>query len=334
MKIFKIIIGIVVVIVGLFFAYLATLPDSYRVERSTVINASDQLVMEHLANFKKWEKWSPWIEKDPNCKYTYEGPEFGVGAKMNWDGNDSVGIGGMTITAMEGNSSVSYDLKFIAPWDMASNGAFMLSPDEGGTKVVWVDEGDLPFFMRMMGGMMDAMIGPDFERGLSRLKDHVEMEAEEAIPDLSVEEVMVESFTYISTVDSCAVKDMFATFENAFNVLGAYIEENKVEPKGSSFAIYHKWDGENTTFEAGFPVSETGNGNELVGSGQFYSGNAAKTIFKGPYEGTPNAHNAISAYIESNEKEIVGAPWEVYIVGPGDDPEPNNWVTEVYYPIK
>lgn len=59
MKVFKIILGIILVVVVLAIVYLTTLPATYQVERTVEINASSNMVMDHIANFKEWENWSP-----------------------------------------------------------------------------------------------------------------------------------------------------------------------------------------------------------------------------------------------------------------------------------
>ena len=48
----------------------------------------------------------------------------------------------------------------------------MLEPAEGGVKVVWVDAGDLGMnpMSRWFGLFLDGMIGPDFEKGLAKMK--------------------------------------------------------------------------------------------------------------------------------------------------------------------
>jgi len=191
MKVLKIIIGVIVVLVVAVFIWLSMLPDSYRVERNIVINASPELVMENIVNFKNWENWSPWVEKDPNAAYTLSGVDGEVGASMRWEGNDSIGVGTMTITGIEENKLISYSLAFIKPWESSSEGVFKINISEEGTEVAWVDEGDLPFFMRWMGSAMDSWIGPDFEKGLAKMKVVVEELSANATPVLEevVEEV-------------------------------------------------------------------------------------------------------------------------------------------------
>ncbi len=70
---------------------------------------------------------------------------------------------------------VVYQLEF-PDMGMSSTGSVELAADAGGTKVFWVDAGDLGMnpMNRWFGLFLDGMIGPDFEKGLSNIKKIVE----------------------------------------------------------------------------------------------------------------------------------------------------------------
>src|SRR4029079_17993737 len=73
-------IGLVAVVLaaGLF------LPRKAHVERSIVTSAAPATVFEIVNGFRRFNEWSPWARLDPDTKYTYSGPETGVGARMEW----------------------------------------------------------------------------------------------------------------------------------------------------------------------------------------------------------------------------------------------------------
>lgn len=341
MKILKIILAIVVVVALAFVGYLATLPSTYRVEFKETIAANPDLVMEHVANFKKWEKWSPWKEKDPNAAYSFEGGEGEVGSIMSWesslapDDSNQIGIGSMTLTNVEGSTSMNYNLAFVSPWEMSSKGGFTISEVEGGSEITWYDEGELGFFMRPLGQMMDEMMGPDFRRGLSNLKNHVEQEAaDNSATNYVVEELSVESFYYIAVQDTCAVADLQPKMDEMFGKLMAHSQTEGIEPTGPPFAIYHSWDGSGTRFSTGMPVANMTEGKGEVSGAESYAGNVLKVTQTGSYETSEEAHMAVDKYAQENGKEITGSPWEVYVVGPQQEEDASKWVTDIYYPIK
>lgn len=152
------------------------LPGEVHVERSTTIAAPPSAVYAHLINFHKFNAWSPWAEKDPNAKYTFEGAAEGPGAKMSWTGNDDVGTGSQTITEVEVNKRVVTALVFGEEDNAVAT--FTLTPDGDGTKIVWgldTNMGSNPIG-RWFGLFFDSMIGPDYESGLAKLKTIVEKE--------------------------------------------------------------------------------------------------------------------------------------------------------------
>ncbi len=174
MKILKFLFILLVVLVAAWLIASLMGPKDYRVERSMVIKANDSLTFTYISKFANWDKWSPWKEKDPMMKIKIEGEDGTVGAVNSWsDGNPEVsGTGSMTLSEVTPNSKVTYDLKFTEPWEMQSKGGFDLEPyGENQTKVTWYDEGDIPFAQRAMMLFMDldAMMGPDFERGLFKI---------------------------------------------------------------------------------------------------------------------------------------------------------------------
>jgi hypothetical protein len=172
MKILKYIgIGIAAII-GIFLIIALFVPKDFTYERSIVINAPKDIIMPQVTSLKKSNAWSPWMEKDPNLKISYEGADGEVGSKSSWKGNDEVGEGNQEITSITPNR-VETKLNFVKPFESTSMSYTQL--DEQGaaaTKVTWGFKGSNPYpFNAICLFMdMDAMIGKDFEKGLSRLK--------------------------------------------------------------------------------------------------------------------------------------------------------------------
>ena len=70
---------IVLAAIAALLIYATTRPDTFRLERSTVILAPPQKVFALIDNFHDWTKWSPWENIDPALKRTYGGPDAGRG---------------------------------------------------------------------------------------------------------------------------------------------------------------------------------------------------------------------------------------------------------------
>ncbi|UTW64248.1 SRPBCC family protein [bacterium SCSIO 12741] len=347
MKVFKLILGILFVVLILIAFWWATLADNYYVERRISIKATPAQIMASTKSFKNWKNWSPWQKADPEAKFTYEGEDGTVGSSMRWDSKaDTVGIGTMTMNQIYGDDSIRYTIIFEHPWQMVSDGGFNCVATDSGSLLTWYDKADLPFEMRPVGKMIDDMIGPKFEQGLKAIKEIAEaraakasvmkeeapsMEYPEDFEMLPVEETTTSSFFYVSSVDSCSVEELSQTLGMLYGEVKQILDEKKVAPTGYPFAIYHNWDGKNTTVEAGIPVDK---GKRKVDAMESYAGNVLKVVFTGPYEETETAHLSIAKYADDNDIEITGAPWEVYVTDPTQEEDPSKWIIEIYYPVK
>lgn len=153
--------------------------DTYTVERSVAIDAPPARVYEHIADFHKWRAWSPWEDIDPDLKRTYSGPEAGVRARYCWSGNRRAGQGTMLITEAVEGSLVRIDLTFEKPWKARNDTDFRIEPQGSGSLVTWSMTGRKTLVTKVMGLVksMDAFLGPDFEKGLARLKTAAEYPA-------------------------------------------------------------------------------------------------------------------------------------------------------------
>ncbi len=103
---------------------------------------------------------------------TYSGPDAGAGAAYSWTGNRKAGAGRMTITEASAPSRVAIDLQFDKPFKSRNDTVFTIEPVGAGSRVTWTMVGPLSLGTRIMSLVksMDSLVGPDFEKGLARLK--------------------------------------------------------------------------------------------------------------------------------------------------------------------
>lgn len=59
----------------------------------------------------------------------------------------------------------------------------------------------------------------------------------------------------------------------------------------------------------------------------------ASVIINGSYEQLPEANEAVAKYISDNEYTMSGPMFYIYHVNPGMETNPENWVTEICYPV-
>ena len=162
----------VVVALAVIVLLLATLkPNTFRVERSAVINAPPEKVFPFVSDFHQWRAWSPWENMDADLKRSYGGAAAGKGATYAWEGRKS-GTGRMEITEATPSSRVLIKLDFLKPIEAHNTADFRFTPEGGGTRVDWAMYGPSLFISKVMSAFVsiDKMLGKNFEQGLAALK--------------------------------------------------------------------------------------------------------------------------------------------------------------------
>ncbi|MFO0946482.1 MAG: SRPBCC family protein [Planctomycetota bacterium] len=171
----KLLLGFAVFILALI-VVVALQPSEFQVSRSMKIAAPVPAVFAKVNDFHEWDAWSPWAKLDPNMKQTYEGSPTGKGAIYSWDGNDQVGKGKMTITDSKPEEQVLILLEFERPIAATNAAAFTFKPEGDQTVVTWSMSGTNGFIAKAFHLVMniDKLLGEDFEKGLTKLKEVVE----------------------------------------------------------------------------------------------------------------------------------------------------------------
>ena len=148
--------------------------SSFTVTRSALVAASPETVRPLVDDFRAWQRWSPW-EDLGELRRTYSGAESGVGARYDWKGGRKAGAGSMEIVAAT-PESLRIELHFLKPWRATHQVVFTFERVPEGTKVTWTMTGThtglATVFARFVN--TDKLVGPDFEKGLARLKQLAE----------------------------------------------------------------------------------------------------------------------------------------------------------------
>jgi hypothetical protein len=85
----------------------------------------------------------------------------------------------MEITNATEPERVQIDLAFEKPWKARNDTLFTIAPKGSGSRVTWSITGKNTLMTKVMGifKSMDKFLGPDFERGLVRLRTTTEKSA-------------------------------------------------------------------------------------------------------------------------------------------------------------
>jgi hypothetical protein len=164
-------IGLVLLLgVAVVLVLAAMKPDTFRVARTTSINAAPQKIFPLINDLHQFNTWNPFERKDPG-KGSYSGPVRGPGASYAWN-SKQLGIGSMTIAEVTEPSRVALKLDFIKPFEAHNDVEFTIVPKDGASEVTWAMTGETPYLGKIIHVLMpmDKMVGRDFEDGLANLK--------------------------------------------------------------------------------------------------------------------------------------------------------------------
>lgn len=338
MRILKILGFVILGLIALFLILGLIMPKDYEVSRDVVIEAPASFVFNHVSSLKAANTWAPWGDKDPNQTVTYEGEDGAVGSTQHWSGNDDVGEGIQTITAVESNRRVDSHLKFIRPWESESDAYITLDTAASGTRVTWGFKGTTPFPMNAMGLFMnmDKMLGGEFEKGLNKLKEIVDAAAQTPVYDgFTIQTVDLEARTYIAHRETVAWKDMAAFFQTHMPGIYRAAMTAGATMAGTPAGLYFEWDevNEQADMATAVPVTEavTVKGGSVV---QIPASKAKVIDYYGAYDGSGAAHGAMEKYFSEFGLDGASPVIEEYVTDPSTEPDTSKWLTRIIYPLK
>lgn len=301
------------------------------IERSISINAPSQNVYSVISDFNNWRPWSPWLCMEPEAKVT-----VAADAKSyEWEGSRT-GSGNMKIVHEISNEFIDYELNFLKPWKSTAKTSFSLSQDGNATKITWVMDSSLPFFMFFMKGMMEAFVGADYERGLDMLKAYVE---ESEVPS-KLEFVGNKPFdggNWVGLKTDCSIDEMGPKMEADFGKLRSLAADKDLS-KYKMATIYHKWNlpKNKVSYTACLAMKE---GLAEIPSGFVIGAIPATTCYVlrhvGRYQHLGNAWSTLYTMHRNKEfKPKKGIhPFEFYENDPQTTPE-KELITDIYFPIR
>jgi DoxX-like family/Polyketide cyclase / dehydrase and lipid transport len=151
--------------------------DDFKFEREVTINRPHSEVFTYLKPLGNFQKWNPFLRKDPNTKIATQGQDAQIGFVTSWEGNREVGIGEQEITRIIEGQRIEYELRFTKPFAATNQVYFAAEPvGQSQTRVRWGMSGKCPFPMNLLGLIFNSekMIGREFDWGLNKLKSILE----------------------------------------------------------------------------------------------------------------------------------------------------------------
>ncbi len=334
-KVLKFILIVVLVLVtGVLIAGLV-MPKDVEITRTELINAPKEQVFEQIVKFRNWPNWSYWHAMDTGMKLTYEGTDGEPGSSYTWLSDES-GNAKLSNTSVTG-TAMKFHIDFYKPFENKADGDFIVTDTAGMSKVTTHFKTTCPFPLNGMQIFpfmnMKRMLDIAFEEGLKKMKAHTEAQPRvAATPAIEIKEVDYPAHVFAGIRKTVGWGDISTFFGESMGILGNSVGE---KINGPAAGLYYTWDTLNkqTDMVAAFPVSDTIKGLKGVSFIRQEASKAFMAVHKGPYTNMMNTHMAISKEVELKGKTPT-LTIEEYVTGMQEQPDSNQWVTNIYYLVK
>jgi effector-binding domain-containing protein len=339
---FNKVVYVVVITILLFIFVGLFLPSTVHVERSAEIARPASTVFVLLNGYGHFRDWSPWADRDPNAIFELSGPDYGVGARISWQGDPRlVGTGWQEIVDSQPWSLVRMTMDIDRQG--RADSYFHLVSTENGTRVTWGFDADLVTGHGFFGGLLaryfglffERWIGQDQEIGLARLEAYAESLPASDFAGLEVERVEAQplDILYVSLEGDPATGSMAADLADAYREISVFMAEHSVPMLAQPMAITRRLERGEIRFDAAVPftageVAPSGN----VQIGKSPGGPAVRLIHRGPYDRMIASYEKLAAYMAAHDLKEGRVSWEHYLSDPAET-APKERITWIYYLI-
>ena len=120
-------------------------------------------------------------------------------------------------------------------------------------------------------------------------------------------------------------------FGKYYGTLFERVPKDRVTPTGLNGARYfdEEFNSESSDIEVFIGIKEKDKADKVLESCE-----CAMTVHRGGYSNLSEAYGAVVSWIAANGYEITGAPFDLYIKTQFDSLSPEDWETEVYFPVR
>ena len=130
---------------------------------------------------------------------------------------------------------------------------------------------------------------------------------------------------------TCSHKELGPVITRLFSeAMAANSETELVAPP---MVTYLDWRPADCDIEIGLPVDASTEPGAGSGMTIYPACTAVHVTHTGPYEGLMQAWADFWNEVLADNVEVGGSPWDSYAVGPDQEPNPANWVTDLYIPM-
>jgi len=327
-KIGKVVTLTVLTVVVLFYL----LPNVAIIEQSLEIKASPDKIFDIINRPVNWVEWYTPLQDTSGVKIRFVGTSAGKGAGMKWAGrNPKSSDGIMNIRNSKNNRNVTAVVTINEKRSAVMN--FRIKPVGMDASMLTITsrlqfrQDSLWHYLRLMFDRSDEL----------EIIDYLENIDEVAIGKtggIDVHLQRIESFSYIGIMDSCTLEDVGQRMNVLYNELLVFGARTGIDITVRPIAIYHRLDEKKTVFEMGIPVVERPSVSGRMRYKTMQGSDHVVASYYGSYDTLEDGHNAVQQWLMRYRRKMSGYPWEMFVTDPAIEPDPNKWLTRIYYPVE
>ncbi len=291
--------------------YVAVQPNSFEVTKTKSIKAPAAVIFETIKDTTSADRASFWKKNELLKSSSYNSP---VSIQQSYTSNDI------------GNSDLS--------WQLKPNG-------DGTTNVTKkLSANNLSFLFKartIFSGGMEQDIANQLESDLEKLETDV-------IEGMEVYSINVEGITeygggfYMYKTTSSTASNISNMMARQYAEILNFMQDNAIEMIGHPFTIYNEMnDNGSVIMSNAIPVQNqviVGQESNIL-NGYMDRTKVLKTTLKGNYTNLSEAWEIARNYLKTNGLEASDMNiFEIYTNDPGAFPNPADWTTELYIPLK
>lgn len=143
----------------------------------------------------------------------------------------------------------------------------------------------------------------------------------------------IDAATYLCGSARCEPSAIAETLGKLIPAAYAHATKEGIEMVGPPTTLYDSWSPGMVSIKAGVPVAAGATGTDDIAVVAFEAGEAITTIHTGAYDGLGDAHAALDVFLHENGLTAAGPLREVYLTDPGEVPNPDEWKTQLIWPV-
>ena len=147
------------------------------------------------------------------------------------------------------------------------------------------------------------------------------------LDNITVELVETEPKNILFSRQKMSIDEYCKYFGKLFEI----IAREKLTCLAPPIAIYHdqEFNPASNDTEIAIPIAE-----RVKGTRELPGGLCVKGVHKGSYSGLTSTYAKIVQWMDEEKYQLAAPPYEIYVTDPATTPSPDDYITEIYFPVK